>query len=308
MDKLLFYLRQYLIPHHTNNHRAKLLHASTMISLLTFLFIAQLSFRTLHKVRPDILGFATNITIEKLLAETNNERLKNGVKPVKINPQLSMAAEKKARDMFTQNYWAHIAPDGTSPWDFITGEGYRYTYAGENLARDFDESSGVVEAWMNSPSHKDNLIRGEYEEIGFAVVNGSLNGSDTTLVVQMFGTRSPGTVARANARPAVPVAKAQEIVPTPTTILLPTNAPPFVNSQIAETIPTEVEPSVVLGKTFQRTLALSFAGVFIAVLMIDGFYIVRKKTFRIAGHNLAHFIFLLAIVGIIVVGTSGAIL
>ena len=59
---------------------------------------------------------------------------------------------------------------------FIEQEGYQYIYAGENLAVDFSESSEVIEAWFDSPSHRENLLSHNYSEIGFAVINGELKG------------------------------------------------------------------------------------------------------------------------------------
>ena len=66
--------------------------------------------------------------------------------------------------MIAKNYWAHNAPDGASPWSFFKNVGYRYLYAGENLARDFGDSASVVNAWMNSPTHRDNLLSGRYRK------------------------------------------------------------------------------------------------------------------------------------------------
>src|SRR3989338_7182361 len=114
---------------------------------------------------------------------------------LELNPELSLAAEKKAEDMFARNYWAHNGPNGSTPWDFIKGAGYTYIYAGENLAKDFQNSNDVVQAWMKSPSHRENILRKEYQDIGFAVVNGVLNGEETTLVIQMFGVSSSKSVA-----------------------------------------------------------------------------------------------------------------
>jgi uncharacterized protein YkwD len=73
-----------------------------------------------------------------------------------------------------------FSPDGTEPWDFILGEKYDYIYAGENLAKNFSTFDDVVEAWYNSPSHKENLLNKNYTEMGFAIVNGELNGYETT--------------------------------------------------------------------------------------------------------------------------------
>lgn len=290
METLIASLRYYLTPHHSNNHRPALMQPVYLAVIVVFLFGLQISTRLLHSARPDILGFATNISIDQLLVYTNEERQSDGLSLLSLNPVLSQAAEKKAKDMFEKGYWAHNAPDGTTPWDFIHGEGYRYTFAGENLARDFSYSKDVVDAWMASPSHRDNLMRPEYQDIGFAVVNGTLNGEETTLVVQMFGTKRQGAaVAQHEPKPLVPPVSANEHSAQPVQL-------GAVN-----------RPAIDLS-SFQRNISFMMLGVFMAVLAIDGMMIWRHKTIRIAGHNMAHFIFLLMIAGIVILGTSGSIL
>jgi len=306
----------FVIPRHSNNHRAHAFHPSFLMYLIVGLLSLQTTFALLHRVNPDILGFATNINIEKLLQDTNNERLKQGLGPVKLNSTLSIAAQKKAEDMFADDYWAHIAPDGTTPWDFINGEGYSYTYAGENLARDFDDSDGVVQAWMNSPSHRDNLLRSEYEDIGFAVVNGNINGTDTTLVVQMFGTKRPNYVARETAPQISVVTKTPSatgvpgvstVTIAPTSIITATPTPTFAPLAAAPVQGTAAQP-LINQKDLERGISIGITALLLFILFLDGYFIWRHKVVRIAGHNLAHFIFLFALLGIIILGTSGAIL
>src|SRR3989344_8424465 len=88
----------WFLPHQSNNHRPKLLHADTLIFFISFLAILQLSLHAFSTVRPDILGYATNITLDKLLTNTNEKRKENGVGTVTLNEELSKAAEKKAHD------------------------------------------------------------------------------------------------------------------------------------------------------------------------------------------------------------------
>ncbi|MBI4130450.1 CAP domain-containing protein [Candidatus Roizmanbacteria bacterium] len=306
MDRAFFYLQHLFTPHYTNNHRPRILHTTPLVLLSIFLFSFHLITRTVTRVQPDILGVATNITIEKLLEYTNQERLANGQGSLRYNDTLARAAEKKAQYMFAHDFWAHNAPDGTTPWDFVIGAGYEYTYAGENLARDFDDSKGVVTAWMNSPSHRDNLLRGEYDDIGFAVVNGTLNGHETTLVVQMFGTPKTGYVA-------------QQPGKTTNTRELPT--PPFQPTQAVERIAEVhslsnnipfaqgVVTSPLINKIgLERNISFFIAGALLMVLMIDGVIIAKRRTLRIAGHNMAHVIFLITMLGLVIVSTSGSIL
>jgi hypothetical protein len=145
--------------------------------------------------KPGVLGYASNINANDLLKYTNEERSKAGLKPVSMNASLSKAASFKAKDMFKYDYWAHVSPSGIEPWHFFGLVGYDYTYAGENLAKNFSDSKAVVKAWMNSPSHRENMLNSNYQEMGFSIMNGTLNGYETTLVVQFFGTSKDGILA-----------------------------------------------------------------------------------------------------------------
>ncbi len=243
-----------------------------------------------------ILGFATDINVTELFNNTNKARIKNGLSPLTYSPILAKAAEKKAKDMFEDNYWAHIAPDGTTPWDFIKGEGYTYTYAGENLAKDFDKSSSVVKAWLNSPTHRENLLNPNYTEIGFAVVNGILDGEETTLVVQMFGkpvgakviskkTSNVNNKLPSNINNTSSFESGSKIVSQPN---LNVNKPLSQNP-------------VLLGAkndkfifTLNYTYAINFAyfllGFFMFSLIIDGLVAYKRRHFRLTGNTLSHLV------------------
>jgi hypothetical protein len=306
MEELTKTLRHYFTPHHTNNHRPRILHPEMLLAIIALLFVVNISMRVTARTYPGILGFATNITVDDLLLYTNQERLNKGLNSLQLNPVLSMAAEQKAHDMFEDNYWAHIAPDGRTPWDFIVSEGYAYTYAGENLARDFADSKGVVTAWMNSPSHRDNVLRSQYEEIGFAIVNGKLEGNETTLVVQMFGTprqHKPEISSSFISVSASESAEVAAVLPSPA-IISP------VQSARTQHYPSawSVQKPVLDEASLQRFITLFVLGGLLLVFVIDGVYIWRRRTFRIAGHNIAHILFIISIIGIIVISNRGSVL
>lgn len=90
--------------------------------------------------------------------------------------------------MIAQDYWAHESPNGTQPWYFFHQSGYEYLRAGENLAYGFKDSSSTVTAWMNSPSHRANLL-GDYQQVGFGVARGShYQGGAYTVIVAHYAT------------------------------------------------------------------------------------------------------------------------
>ena len=184
----------YFLPHPDNNHRALLLQPSFLALFVTVYLLNQSFIKSFTIARPGVLGYSSEITISKVLDQTNTERLKLGLKPLTFNSTLSKSAKLKADNMFTNNYWAHTSPEGKSPWDFFKTTGYDYSVAGENLAKDFYDTEGLLKAWMNSPTHRENIINPKYQEIGIGVVNGILGGVKTTLVVQHFGTPRNGVV------------------------------------------------------------------------------------------------------------------
>jgi uncharacterized protein YkwD len=129
-----------------------------------------------------------SLTQEGVLVWTNAARRNNGgLKALTLNDQLNAAAEAKVRDMFSKQYFEHISPSGVGPGDLATRAGYVFISEGENLALgNFTDDQALVQAWMNSPGHRANIL-GKYDEIGIAVGQGTYEGATTWLAVQEFG-------------------------------------------------------------------------------------------------------------------------
>lgn len=125
-----------------------------------------------------------------------------GLPPLSENPVLDRAAALKAADMMQKNYFAHTSPDGTDPWHWFKVSGYNYRFAGENLAIGYVDSQEVNQAWLDSPTHRANILNRNYKEIGIAVLQGSFQGAKTTVVVQEFGTKQPALFGKVFASPA----------------------------------------------------------------------------------------------------------
>lgn len=306
------FLRHFFLPHHSNNHRARALHIDSLLCYVLLFAIFNLGIRIVHREFPSVLGYATDIRVDALLAATNTERTNNGLSPLRLNITLSQAAAAKAQDMFSNNYWAHNSPQGKTPWSFIVGSGYKYTIAGENLAKNFSTSGGVVSAWMASPTHRANIVKPGYQDVGFAVVNGVLNGEETTLVVQMFGaggsplaenppvkTVIPETAA-AEEKPIVAEVPqlgeqtAQETVPAPKSVDVVTSPVSPISSVLSNAFSAVTTTPMFNIPTVTRDIAFMFMGLIIGVLIIDGFVVSRKKIVRVAGHNIAHILFFVA--------------
>ena len=122
---------------------------------------------------------------------TNQERLKAGLQPLEWNNNLAAAATAYANEMASQGFFAHNAPDGTTPVSRAQKAGYPAygwggLYVGENLARGFDTAESVTQAWMNSPEHRANLLLPKYREIGIGV---AVARDGTKYWAQEFGSQ-----------------------------------------------------------------------------------------------------------------------
>jgi uncharacterized protein YkwD len=120
----------------------------------------------------------------KVLALTNAERAKVGCKALTINAKLTEAAQAHSADMAAKDYFAHDSQDGTSPFDRIKAIGYNFRAAAENIAYGQPTAASVMDAWMNSPGHKANILNCTYTQIGI----GYALRSGTPYWTQDFGT------------------------------------------------------------------------------------------------------------------------
>lgn len=164
--------------------------------------------RSSQRSSPATLAYATEMSASALLASTNAQRASNGLSALSINSKLSSSAQSKANDMVSRDYWSHNSPDGQEPWVFFDAAGYNYQKAGENLAYGFSTSDATVIGWMNSPSHRANMLDTTYTEVGFGFTNSSnfVGTGQETIVVAHYA--QPVAVA-------APVPPAPEPTPTP---------------------------------------------------------------------------------------------
>ena len=154
--------------------------------------------------RPAVLSYATSMSIQELLDDTNTQRLNNGLGALALNGVLDTAAQAKASDMAARDYWSHNTPDGKTPWTFMDAAGYSYQLAGENLAYGFSSPQDTLTGWMNSPGHRANILNGGYTEVGFGYINiaNYQNTGPETLVVAMYGAPARAPVQAATPPPA----------------------------------------------------------------------------------------------------------
>ena len=155
---------------------------------------------------------------------TNDARTNENLLPLRESEILARGAQMKADDMAAKGYFSHTGPEGEQPWVWFMRAGYRYQYAGENLAVNFDESEEVINAWLDSPTHRANILKEQYTEIGIGIATGTYKGKDATFVVQFFGKPAPWVVAHASGRdgsgvPASETLHSGEVLGTSTSML-----------------------------------------------------------------------------------------
>ncbi|MDO8715894.1 MAG: CAP domain-containing protein [Dehalococcoidales bacterium] len=242
---------------------------------------------------PAILGTAI-FSAQEVIDLTNKKRVENGLPALSESPLLEQAAKAKAANMFGENYWAHFAPSGKTPWFFITSAGYKYLYAGENLARDFNDPTVTVNAWMNSSSHRENILDKNFKEIGVAVADGKLTGREGILVVQMFGTSNMPQAAQ-NSSPADAKALAGRQLSVDGT----------AGGQAVNNSAT-----VLASRQFpiSKGISLVLVGFIFLLFLLETVYLIRRARAHLGGGVLAHVVLLGFLLLVVWYSVSGAII
>lgn len=172
----------------------------------TFYFIAKrygLSYTELMKLNPKVVptnmqvgsiiklkgdtnaNTNSNTTVSnyanQVLTLVNAERSKAGLKPLTLNSTLTKSAQAKSQDMHDKKYFDHNSPTYGTPFQMMSKFGYKYSYAGENIAMGQKTPKEVMDAWMNSTGHRANILNSNYTEIGIGYV------ADGSYWTQQFG-------------------------------------------------------------------------------------------------------------------------
>lgn len=118
---------------------------------------------------------------------TNVQRANFGLSTLRQSPKLNEAARLKVNDMFARQYFDHVSPSGGDISNLAQAVSYEYLNIGENLALgNYENDQAVVQAWVDSPGHRANILKPSYTEIGVAVLRGQFEGKTTWLAVQVF--------------------------------------------------------------------------------------------------------------------------
>lgn len=240
-------VHDYFLPNRRNAHRPHFFSWASLtvviigIVALEGAYVAQIKFVFPHT------NFLAAVLPGTLVALTNEDRATNDVPAVTENATLDRAATLAAQDMASKGYFAHVSPSGVTPWDWLQQVGYQYTYAGENLAVNFTDSTAVENAWMASPAHHANIVKPQYTQMGIGVAEGMYQGKQTTFVVTFFATPAnpPAApqVAVSNLSTAPPPPLPTTTLPTPSQDTVPTTS--AVRAAQVTPPPSAAVPSII---------------------------------------------------------------
>lgn len=217
---MIKWFKKHFIPHDGNDHQPHFLRTKNVQLLILAIFVIQLGVLVLPFISQfsPAKNFMASVLPAVLDDLTNKNRQNAHLATLTVSPELNRVAELKAQDMANKSYFAHVSPEGKNPWYWFDRVGYKYEYAGENLAVDFTDSVDVAIAWMNSPTHKANIVKNAYTEIGTGVATGTYQGNPTIFVAQVF------------AKPA----------------LVPVSAPVSASASVSASAPAKLNGSSVL--------------------------------------------------------------
>ena len=221
---MISWLKKHFIPHEGNSHRPHILRGSNTRNIVIIVLLLEvITFLGPTLTHLNTTGGMTAEVISAVLANlTNGERQTQNLSTLTISPLLNEVALLKATDMATKGYFAHTSPEGKTTWYWLEQAGYQYQYAGENLAINFTDSKDVTNAWMNSPTHKANIVKGNYTELGTGVATGMYEGRETVFVAQVYANPLSKTVEQVQTI-VVDVKKTEEIPKVVAFVEIPTN-------------------------------------------------------------------------------------
>jgi uncharacterized protein YkwD len=129
---------------------------------------------------------------KKFLDLTNQERIKQKLPPLRYSPVLSKVGRAHAENMAKQAKMAHVL-DGKDQFDRIKGAGYRYRFAGENVARGTLTMEEMIAGLMKSKGHRANILKPEYTELGIGLARGGKGPDDNDIIyyAQEFASPRP---------------------------------------------------------------------------------------------------------------------
>ncbi len=262
MKQVLHDLKTFLIPCAENDHRPGFFRKESVISIFAIAVLVWGGYFVQTKLVFLKTNFLAAVLPGVLTVLANEDRAANGIPGLLEDPALARAAQNKANDMAAKGYFSHVTPDGKTPWYWFDLVGYNYTYAGENLAVDFTDSKDVETAWMNSPTHRANIMKSQFTRVGIAVAQGTYQGKPVTFVVQFFATpsasaKSPTPLPKAPVKD-VPANELATSAPVAVVISTVTTTPSSILGAEDVSSPTESPTVTSAPEPIQKTLSSRF--------------------------------------------------
>lgn len=224
--------KDYFIPCDSNSNKPKILRAGALTAIVVVLICVKLTATGyLFFIYPNKAKMAEEIS-KQILELINRERVINNLSPLSTDAVLNKAALARVQDMLENNYFAHKSPSGKMPWDWINRGEYGYLFVGENLAMNFTSAQSAHAALMLSESHKKNILNDKYADIGLAVLPGAIGGKQTNVLVELFASKKPIQLAKAE-EPEVKIA-----AEAPANVALPAGSP---DNAPVSVLPTNIE-------------------------------------------------------------------
>ena len=172
-----------------------------------------------------VKGSEPGLTIQGIIYYTNTARQEiEGLPPLKENSLLNKVASERLADLFKNQYFAHQSPTGESVTDVASRIGYHYKVLAENIGLGLNSDEKMVRGWLQSPSHRENILRSECAEIGVAVGRGFMKKRWVWMGVQVFGLQAPPVQGKA-------LPGTRETIPSPSRLCLPPDAQLFISIQ-----------------------------------------------------------------------------
>lgn len=188
---------------------------------------------------------ASDLSPENILSGVSREREIRNLAALNSSAKLKLAADGKARDMRDRNYFSHIDPDGNYIWPRVETAGYApYAALGENLAIDFFSTDSLIQAWINSPTHRANLLNEIFQDQGVGLALGNAEaGQHATSIVNVFGKLAlkPPTSAP-KALPPAATASPPKAKPAPKPLPAPVPSAPEPSQPAAPALPGAAPP------------------------------------------------------------------
>jgi hypothetical protein len=236
-------LKNFLFANNSNDYHPGILKTSSIAGIIALFVIYHIISSIFFPVAKTV---ASDLTVGNILEAINRERSIRNLLTLNPHDALSRAAQIKSDDMISRNYFSHTDPEGNYIWPTITSQGYTpYLQLGENLAIEFYNTESLVSAWMNSPTHRANIVNEGFKDQGMGLAFGNQNQAQYfSAITNTFGALitskkttppppapSPAPIAK---NPPQPVAK-----PAP----LPTTPPPVVVVTPPVALPPAPEPT-----------------------------------------------------------------